>query len=104
MIDTAQLKVSGSTPDKTTENNMSENIFRNAVITSFKGKDISMFYVGKKNGKLGVLKDGEFFYCIPNTLNATSRKDLEPLALEANTTGTISIESIMAFEYNCKKK
>ena len=80
------------------------SILRSADIDFSSKTVIDHFYVGKKNRKMGVLRNNEFFYCIPNYLKITSRKDLQPLADEANATGTISIQTIMAFEYSCKRK
>lgn len=65
-----------------------------------------MFRVGRLNGKIGIIdvKHKKFVYCPPQFIFLISRQELQFLLDELNNTGKISIDSIMRFESNAKRR
>ena len=65
-----------------------------------------MFRIGRLRGKIGIIdtKENNFVYCPPYFILLISRQELQPLLDELNNTGKISIDSIMRFESNAKRR
>lgn len=90
---------------KTPEQVQKENSMLSKV--NFKQSEIilpNQPHIGKKNGKLGIIKNNKMVYCIPDFLKVVSRSDLKQLLDEYKETGKIDILSIMKFESACKRR